>query len=64
MRLLWTYTEDLNDDAGVGSFEMFLKPKKDLTAKVELKGKYELLNAFIVDYLETSQIPKVSANSP
>ena len=35
------YTEDLNDDEGVGSFEMLLKQKKDLTAKVELKGNFE-----------------------
>lgn len=35
------YTEDLNDDAGVGSFDMILKQKKDLTAKVELKGNFE-----------------------
>ena len=34
------YTEDLNDDEGVGSFEMLLKQKKDLTAKVELKGNF------------------------
>lgn len=35
------YTEDLNDEEGVGSFEMLLKQKKDLTAKVELKGNFE-----------------------
>lgn len=35
------YTEDLNDDEGVGSFQILLKQKKDLTAKVELKGNFE-----------------------
>lgn len=35
------YTEDLNDEEGVGSFELLLKQKKDLTAKVELKGNFE-----------------------
>lgn len=35
------YTEDLDDDEGVGSFELLLKQKKDLTAKVELKGNFE-----------------------
>lgn len=35
------YTEDLDDGEGVGSFEMLLKQKKDLTAKVELKGNFE-----------------------
>lgn len=35
------YTENLDDDEGVGSFEMLLKQKKDLTAKVELKGNFE-----------------------
>lgn len=34
------YTEDLNDEEGVGSFELLLKQKKDLTAKVELKGNF------------------------
>lgn len=34
------YTENLDDDEGVGSFEMLLKQKKDLTAKVELKGNF------------------------
>ena len=35
------YLEDLNDVAGVGSFELLLKQKKDLTDKVELKGNFE-----------------------
>ena len=35
------YTEDLNDEEGVGSFELLLKQKKDLTAKIELKGNFE-----------------------
>lgn len=35
------YTEDLNDEEGVGSFELLSKQKKDLTAKVELKGNFE-----------------------
>lgn len=35
------YTEDLNDDEGVGAFQILLKQKKDLTAKVELKGNFE-----------------------
>lgn len=35
------YTENLDDDEGVGSFELILKQKKDLTAKVELKGNFE-----------------------
>ena len=35
------YTEDLDDDAGVGTFVLTLKQKKDLTAKVELKGNFE-----------------------
>ncbi len=35
------YTEDLNDEEGVGEFELLLKQKKDLTAKVELKGNFE-----------------------
>lgn len=35
------YTENLDDDEGVGSFELLLKQKKDLTAKVELKGNFE-----------------------
>lgn len=35
------YTEDLNDEEGVGEFDLLLKQKKDLTAKVELKGNFE-----------------------
>lgn len=35
------YTEDLNDEEGVGAFDLLLKQKKDLTAKVELKGNFE-----------------------
>jgi hypothetical protein len=35
------YTEDLDDDAGVGTFVLTLKQKKDLTAKIELKGNFE-----------------------
>ncbi len=35
------YTEDLNDEEGVGTFTILLKQKKDLTAKVELKGNFE-----------------------
>ena len=35
------YSEDLNDDEGVGKFELVLKQKKDLTDKVELKGNFE-----------------------
>lgn len=35
------YTEDLNDEEGVGKFTLLLKQKKDLTAKVELKGNFE-----------------------
>ena len=35
------YTEDLNDDEGVGEFTLLVKQKKDLTAKVELKGNFE-----------------------
>ena len=35
------YTEDLNDEEGVGSFTILLKQKKDLTDKVELKGNFE-----------------------
>lgn len=35
------YTEDLNDDEGVGTFEIILKQKKDLTSKIELKGNFE-----------------------
>ena len=31
------YTEDLNDEEGVGTFTLLLKQKKDLTDKVELK---------------------------
>lgn len=34
------YTENLDDDEGVGSFDLLLKQKKDLTAKVELKGNF------------------------
>jgi hypothetical protein len=36
------YTEDLNDEEGVGSWTLLLKQKKDLTDKVELKGNFEL----------------------
>jgi len=35
------YTEDLNDDEGVGTFVILLKQKKDLTDKIELKGNFE-----------------------
>lgn len=35
------YIEDLNDEEGVGTFTILLKQKKDLTAKVELKGNFE-----------------------
>ena len=35
------YTEDLNDEEGVGSFDLVVKQKKDLTDKVELKGNFE-----------------------
>ena len=35
------YLEDLNDEEGVGSFEILLKQKKDLTEKIELKGNFE-----------------------
>ena len=35
------YSENLNDDEGVGQFELILKQKKDLTDKVELKGNFE-----------------------
>ena len=35
------YSEDLNDEEGVGTFKLLLKQKKDLTAKVELKGNFE-----------------------
>ena len=35
------YSEDLNDDEGVGTFIIDLKQKKDLTAKAELKGNFE-----------------------
>ncbi len=35
------YTEDLNDDEGVGTFVIVLKQKKDLTDKIELKGNFE-----------------------
>ena len=35
------YTEDLNDEEGVGSFILVVKQKKDLTEKVELKGNFE-----------------------
>ena len=35
------YMEDLNDEEGVGTFELLLKQKKDLTDKVELKGNFE-----------------------
>ncbi len=36
-----SYTEDLNDEEGVGSFSILLKQKKDLTDKIELKGNFE-----------------------
>lgn len=36
-----SYTENLNDEEGVGSFDLLLKQKKDLTADVELKGNFE-----------------------
>lgn len=35
------YTENLNDDEGVGTFTLLVKQKKDLTAKIELKGNFE-----------------------
>lgn len=35
------YWEDLNDEEGVGTWSLLLKQKKDLTAKVELKGNFE-----------------------
>ena len=35
------YSENLNDDEGVGHFELIVKQKKDLTDKVELKGNFE-----------------------
>ncbi len=35
------YSENLNDDEGVGQFELIVKQKKDLTDKVELKGNFE-----------------------
>lgn len=35
------YTEDLNDEEGVGSFILVVKQKKDLTDQVELKGNFE-----------------------
>lgn len=35
------YTEDLNDEEGVGTWTLLLKQKKDLTDKVELKGNFE-----------------------
>ena len=35
------YTEDLNDEEGVGTWTLLLKQKKDLTNKVELKGNFE-----------------------
>ena len=35
------YSENLNDDEGVGQFELIVKQKKDLTEKVELKGNFE-----------------------
>ena len=35
------YTEDLNDEEGVGTFTLLLKQKKDLTNKIELKGNFE-----------------------
>lgn len=35
------YTEDLDDGEGVGTFEILMKQKKDLTSKIELKGNFE-----------------------
>ena len=35
------YSENLNDDEGVGQFNLIVKQKKDLTDKVELKGNFE-----------------------
>ncbi|MBR1729609.1 MAG: hypothetical protein IJ728_08815 [Selenomonadaceae bacterium] len=35
------YTEDLNDEEGVGTFTILLKQKKDLNPNVELKGNFE-----------------------
>lgn len=35
------YTEDLNDEEGVGKFSILLMQKKDLTDKIELKGNFE-----------------------
>jgi len=35
------YSENLNDDEGVGQFELIVKQKKDLTDKIELKGNFE-----------------------
>ncbi|MBQ7629887.1 MAG: hypothetical protein IJS81_06705 [Selenomonadaceae bacterium] len=35
------YTEDLNDEEGVGTWTLLLMQKKDLTDKVELKGNFE-----------------------
>ena len=35
------YTEDLNDEEGVGTWTLLLKQKKDLTDKIELKGNFE-----------------------
>lgn len=35
------YTEDLNDEEGVGTFTLMVKQKKDLTDQVELKGNFE-----------------------
>jgi len=36
------YSEDLDDETGVGHFYVHLRQKKDLNAKVELKGGFEV----------------------
>lgn len=36
------YSEDLDDEEGVGHFYLHLRQKKDLNPKVELKGGFEL----------------------
>jgi len=36
------YSEDLDDEEGVGHFYVHLRQKKDLNPKVELKGGFEL----------------------
>lgn len=36
------YSENLDDEAGVGHFYLHLRQKKDLNPKVELKGGFEL----------------------